>query len=82
MENIINPKYFSAVYKASAVTLSSAPATVQEYFVWDSRLSFRRVFGYGDDIAGVSELRRSGSCHHRKHGGGTAAAQTVKSHHA
>lgn len=47
-----------------------------------SRLSFRCVLWYGNGVAGVGELRRSGSRHHGEHGGGTAAAQTIESHHA
>lgn len=47
-----------------------------------SQLSFRRVLWYGDDVAGIGELRRSGSRHHREHGGGAAAAQAVEGYNA
>lgn len=47
-----------------------------------SRLSFRCVLWYGNGVAGVGELRRSGSRHHGEHGGSAAAAQTIESHHA
>lgn len=47
-----------------------------------SRLSFRRVFGYGDGVGGVGELRRSGSRHYGEHSRSTAAARAVESHDA
>lgn len=48
---------------------------------WNSRLSFRGVFRYGDGEGGVSELWWSGPSHHGHNSRGTAAAQPVGSHH-
>lgn len=52
--------------------------------MWErhSRLSFRCVLWYGNGVAAICKLRRSGSGHHWEHSGSAAAAQAVQGHHA